>query len=97
LFSFSLLSLTSGFAKVTGTIGDPRVALDPGGLLLQGSAAWATAGLSLLAGDLWRKLESGTDPCARIASGAQSMTDPLESLIRGLPSLDRPAPSPARP
>jgi len=97
LFSFSLLGLTSGFAKVTGTIDNPTVALDPGGLLLQGGAAWATAGLSLLAGDLWRKLESGTDPCARIASGAQPMADPLEALIRGLPSVKKPGSVPVQP
>lgn len=94
-FSFSLLGLTSGFAKVTGTIGNPTVTLDPSGLLIQGGAAWATAGLSLLAGDLWRKLESTTDPCARIAAGAHSMDDPLEELVRALPSLKLSLPAPA--
>ncbi|MBK7954796.1 MAG: hypothetical protein IPK02_13020 [Candidatus Accumulibacter sp.] len=34
LFSLNLLSLTSGFAKVSGTIGHPTVSLDPGGLLI---------------------------------------------------------------
>jgi hypothetical protein len=97
LFSFSLLGLTSGFAKVTGTIDNTTVSLDPGGLLLQGGAAWATAGLSLLAGDLWRKLESSTDPCTRIASGAHTMGDPLEALIRGLPSFKRPGSVPVQP
>jgi hypothetical protein len=81
-FSFSLLGLTSGLAKVTGTLSDPTVALDPSGVLLVGSAAWATAGASLLAGDLWRKLESTVNPCTRIAAGAQLARDPLEMLIR---------------
>jgi hypothetical protein len=71
LFSLNLLSLTSGFAKVSGTIGHPTVSLDPGGLLIA-CAAWASAGLSLLAGDLWRKLELSSDPCARIAAGVRS-------------------------
>jgi uncharacterized protein involved in outer membrane biogenesis len=97
LFSLSLLGLTSGFAKVTGTIGNPTVGLDPGGLLIQGGAAWATAGLSLLAGELWRKLESTSDPCARITSGARTMADPLEALIHGLPPLQRLLPAAARP
>lgn len=97
LFSLSLMSLTSGFAVVNGTIGNPTVGLDPGGLLIQGGAAWATAGLSLLAGDLWRKLESSTDPCVRIAAGAQSMTDPLDSLVRALPNAKLQKPVPARP
>ncbi len=97
LFSLHLLSLSSGFAKVSGTIGHPTVSLDPGGLLIQGGAAWASAGLSLLAGDLWRKLESSTDPCARIAAGAQSMGEPLEAVIRALPPAKRRSPAAAKP
>ena len=81
-FQFSLLGLTSGVAQVTGTISDPKIELDPRGMLLVGTAAWATAGVSLLAGDLWRKLESTANPCARIAAGAQLSRDPLEILIR---------------
>ena len=79
LFSLNLLSLTSGFAKVSGTIGHPTVSLDPGGLLIQGGAAWAIAGLSLLAGELWRKLWSGRDPYARIAAWARSSRAPALS------------------
>jgi uncharacterized protein involved in outer membrane biogenesis len=96
-FSLNLLSLTSGFAKVTGTIDNPTVTLDPSGLLIEGGAAWATAGLSLLAGDLWRKFESSTDPCARIAAGAQSMGDPLAALIRALPPVKLRLPAPVKP
>ena len=77
-----MLGLTSGVAQVTGTISDPKIELDPRGMLLVGTAAWATAGVSLLAGDLWRKLESTANPCARIAAGAQLSKDPLDLLIR---------------
>ena len=97
LFSLNLLSLTSGFAKVSGTIGHPTVSLDPGGLLIQGGAAWASAGLSLLVGDLWRKLESGSDPCVRIAAGAQSMGDPLEAMIRAVPPVKWRSPATVKP
>jgi hypothetical protein len=55
-------------------------------MLLVGTAAWATGGMSLLAGDLWRKLESTADPCARIAAGARLSSDPLEVLMRSSPS-----------
>ncbi len=66
----------------------PFVTLDPRGLLIQGGAAWASAGLSLLAGDLRQaSWESSTDPCARIAAGAQSMGDPLEAVMRAVPPL----------
>lgn len=92
LFQFSLIGLTSGVAKVTGTISDPTVQLDPSGMLLVGTAAWATAGMSLLAGDLWRKLESTADPCARIAGGARLSSDPLEVLMRASPSVNLPSP-----
>ena len=86
LFQFSLIGLTSGVAKVTGTLNNPTVELDPSGMLLVGTAAWATGGMSLLAGDLWRKLESTADPCARIAAGDRLSSDPLEVLMRSSPS-----------
>ena len=89
-FRLSLMGLTSGVAKVTGTISAPVVQLDPGGVLIVGAAAWATAGVSLLAGDLWRKLESTTDPCARIAAGAKLSSDPLDVMIRSLPPIKLP-------
>lgn len=82
LFRFSLLGLTSGVAKVTGTISNPTFELDPSGILIVGTAAWATAGASLLAGDLWRKLESTANPCVRIAAGARLSSDPLDVLMR---------------
>lgn len=87
LFSFSLLGLTSGVANVTGTISDPTFKLDTRGMLIVGTAAWATAGASLLVGDLWRKLESTANPCARIAAGAQLSSDPLDVLMRSSPSV----------
>lgn len=85
LFQLSLIGLTSGVAKVTGTLSNPTVELDPSGALLVGTAAWATGGMSLLAGDLWRKLQSTADPCARIAGGAQLSSDPLDVLMRSVP------------
>jgi hypothetical protein len=96
-FSFSLLGLTSGIARVTGTIDQPTIELDPSGVFIQGAAAWATSGLSLLAGDLWRKLNSLRDPCTRIAAGARAGGDPLDQLIRLLPPVTLPALAPATP
>ncbi|MGO4394733.1 AsmA family protein [Variovorax sp. M-6] len=90
-FQFSLLGLTSGVAKLTGTLSNPTVELDPSGALLVGTAAWATGGISLLAGDLWRKLESTANPCDRIAAGTQLSSDPLDVLIRSAPSINLPS------
>ncbi|MDM0032842.1 AsmA family protein [Variovorax sp. J22P271] len=92
LFQLSLIGLTSGVAKLTGTLSNPTVELDPSGALLVGTAAWATGGISLLAGDLWRKLQSTADPCARIAEGAQLSSDPLDVLMRSVPSVRLPSP-----
>ncbi|MDM0020693.1 AsmA family protein [Variovorax saccharolyticus] len=96
LFQLSLMGLTSGVAKITGTISNPTVELDPSGALLVGTAAWATGGMSLLAGDLWRKLQSTANPCTRIAEGAQLSNDPLDVLMRSVPSVSLPSLLPAR-
>jgi hypothetical protein len=97
VLSLSLLGLTSGPAVVSGTIDNPTAALDPEGLLIQAGAAMSTAGLSFLVGDLWRKRESSTDPCARIAAGAHSVADPLQALVRALPKLRLPKPVATKP
>jgi hypothetical protein len=95
--SFSAMGLASGLAVVGGTIDKPTVQLDPTGVLIHAAAAYATAGLSILGGHLWRKLEATADPCARIAAGASSMSDPLDQLTRSLPKVGSRPPAPAKP
>jgi hypothetical protein len=59
----SLLGIADRFVYVKGTLRNPRAGIDPAALLAQGGAAWATAGISLLADQLVRRLTSGTNPC----------------------------------
>ncbi|UCH46544.1 MAG: AsmA family protein [Betaproteobacteria bacterium] len=87
-FSFSFLDLAGDLATIRGTIEAPRVSLDPGGTLVTGGAAWATAGLSLLATRFWRQLGAADDPCKAIIEKGRTQSDPLDSLIKDLPLPD---------
>ncbi|NIO40986.1 MAG: hypothetical protein GTO41_12890 [Burkholderiales bacterium] len=83
-FSFSILSLTSDFARISGTIDKPRVGLDTSGVFVTGGAAWATAGLSLLATNFLRTLASSENPCSAIIEKGRTAEDPVKSLMKGL-------------
>jgi uncharacterized protein involved in outer membrane biogenesis len=87
-FSFSFLDLAGDLATIGGTLDNPRVGLDPGGTLVTGGAAWATAGLSLLATRFWRQLGAASDPCAAIIEKGRTDGDPLETLMKDLPLPD---------
>jgi len=52
------------YLKVTGTLGKPAVTLDPTGALVNGGAAFATAGLSVVATTVWDRIVHEKDPCA---------------------------------
>jgi uncharacterized protein involved in outer membrane biogenesis len=84
-FSFSFLDIAGDLATIGGTLDKPTVGLDPGGTLITGGAAWATAGLSLVATRFWRKLGAADNPCEAIIEKGRSQSDPLDSLIRDLP------------
>jgi len=85
LFSFSPIGLASGFAEISGTLDHPKVGLDPEGLLVKGTAAATTLGISLLASDFLHKLQATKDPCAQIVAKGHTAADPLDALIRALP------------
>ncbi len=84
--SLTSMILSGDLAQVSGTVRAPKIGIDPEGLLLKGGAAWATAGLSLVATDLGRRLRAGGDPCGAVAGRAELAPDqpeePLEALIR---------------
>jgi AsmA family protein len=52
------------YLKVTGSLGKPAVTLDPTGALVNGGAAFATAGLSVVATTVWDRIFHEKDPCA---------------------------------
>ena len=60
---FGIGQLVNPYLKVNGTLGNPGVTLDPTGALVNGSAAVATAGLSVVATTLWDRFVHESDPC----------------------------------
>jgi hypothetical protein len=87
---FNILSVASDFASITGTVEKPRVGLDTQGVLITGGAAWATAGLSLLATNFLRTMSSSEDPCKAILEKGRTATDPIDALMKGLQSPGKP-------
>jgi hypothetical protein len=62
--------LVNPYIKVTGTLGSPGITLDPKGALVNGGAAFATAGLSILAVTAWDRIFHDKDPCGAAAAHA---------------------------
>jgi uncharacterized protein involved in outer membrane biogenesis len=62
--------LVNPYIKVTGTLGNPGITLDPKGALVNGGAAFATAGLSILAVTAWDRVFHSRDPCGAAAAQA---------------------------
>lgn len=60
----SASELISPYVKLSGTLSDPSVALDPKGTLLSGGAAYLSGGLSILAKKALGSLTTSKDPCA---------------------------------
>ena len=61
---FGVSQLINPYIKVTGTLASPGVTLDPKGTLVNGGAAFATAGLSIVATTVWDRVIRTKDPCA---------------------------------
>jgi hypothetical protein len=74
----SLSSLVNPYIKLTGTLAKPSVILDPGGVLVEGGIAVATAGLSILAKSFKDRFLSDKDPCGTALAKADEKY--LESL-----------------
>jgi hypothetical protein len=59
------------YFKIGGTLAYPRLAINAKGAVVSGSAAAATAGLSIIAGGLWdRWIATAKNPCERIFTNA---------------------------
>ena len=65
-FGFNLLGIADKFIYINGTLRKPHIAVDPGQLLIEGGAAWATAGLSILYDQLLTRLTAFNDPCETV-------------------------------
>ena len=70
--ALSASELVSPYVKLTGTLAEPSIALDPAGTLLSGGAAFLSGGLSILAKKALDQIGGNEDPCAKyLAAGEE--------------------------
>ena len=67
---FSAGELLNSYVKVSGTLSRPHLTIDARGTLVNGGAAFATGGLSILATTLWDRMSRQRDPCAAAVTEA---------------------------
>ena len=61
----SASDIVNPFIKLGGTLSEPVIVLDPKNTAVQGGAAVATMGVSLLATSLWNRWISSPDGCGK--------------------------------
>lgn len=61
-------AVVNPFVRLGGTMARPNIALDPAGAAISGSAAVATAGLSLLGKSLYDRFMREKDPCGKVVA-----------------------------
>lgn len=66
----SLGDLINPFTKLSGTLRRPRISLSPEGTLLEGGAAVATSGLSIVIKSLWKRWFGSRQICEKVANKA---------------------------
>ena len=62
--------LLNNYVKVSGTLSKPHLTVDATGTLVNGGAAFATGGLSILATTLWDRASRKKGPCAAAVAEA---------------------------
>jgi hypothetical protein len=80
------------YIKVSGSLARPRLTLDPKGALVNGGAAFATLGISVVATTLWDRVTRSRDPCGEALAAAEAEDPPATTRRRGLPAKRPPAP-----
>ena len=68
----SISGLVNPYIKLTGTLGNPALVVDPESILVEGSVAVATAGISILAKSFKDRFLSGKDPCGKALAEAEA-------------------------
>ena len=69
----SVTDFVNPFIKVTGTLAQPRIALDAQGSAVKGGAAIMTAGMSIFAEGLWKRWVSSGKACQKITERAEKL------------------------
>jgi len=65
--------LVNPFVKVSGTMAKPGLALDPAGTLIEGGAAVATMGISMVAKSMYKRWLGPREPCAKLTEQAREI------------------------
>lgn len=66
----SFSDLINPYTKISGTMANPNLALDPEGVMIEGGAAIATGGISILAKSFKDRFLSAKDPCGKATEEA---------------------------
>lgn len=66
----SISGLVNPYIKLTGTLGNPALVINPESVLIEGGVAVATAGISILAKSFKDRFLSGKDPCGKALAEA---------------------------
>jgi len=74
----SLSNLVNPYVKVAGTLAKPLIVLDAESALVQGGAAVATGGITILAKGLRDRFFSDKDPCGTAVANAEKQFEVLE-------------------
>ncbi len=74
----SLSNLVNPYVKVSGTLASPSLGFNPTGTLIEGGAAVATGGISILAKSFADRFLGSRDPCGRAISDADEQFSELE-------------------
>ena len=65
--------LVNPFIKISGTMAKPGIALDPAGTLIEGGAAVATMGITLVAKSMYKRWLSPRNPCQKLTADAREI------------------------
>jgi len=74
----SLANLVNPYVKVAGTLAKPAIVLDAESALVQGGAAVATGGITILARGVRDRFFSDKDPCGTAVANAEKQFEALE-------------------
>lgn len=83
----SVSDYVNPLTKVVGTLRRPRIALDPKGALVEGGAAVATAGLTILGKSLWKRWFGSRQICEKVAQEAVKIRKQRDPSA--VPDLDK--------
>lgn len=86
----SLSSLVTPYVKVAGTLANPTLGVNPVSATIEGGAAVATGGVSILARSFRDRFLSSRDPCGTAISNAAEQFRSLEQEYGGSESVPAP-------